>query len=89
MVKCSYIYKVKFADSLLEYYFTSLAAIYEKFSSKDIGVGVQRLYEVGLSDGKTYVGKKAIISKEKLFSKAQNNPRTKIELRTNENKITK
>lgn len=73
------IYKVQFAtpplaDGKTEFYFSSLAAIYETFSSQQIGCAVQRLYNLKVSDGVPYEGKRVTISREVLVSKAQANP---------------
>lgn len=82
MNKQKYIYRVAFReppqeDGKTEFYFTSLAAIYETFTAKQVGCGVQHLYNLGISDGNTYEGRRATITRETLASKEQSNPRNR------------
>ena len=59
-----------------EFFFTSLAAIYEVFTAEQIGCRVNRLYNIGLPDGKPYRGRRCEISREDIHSKAQKAPNT-------------
>lgn len=51
--------------------FTSLSAIYEVFTREQLGVSLKHLYNVHVSDGSTYSGKRCIIRREKVYSKKQ------------------
>lgn len=64
-------------DGKTDYYFTSLAAIYETFTAQQIGCGVQHLYNLGMSDGNTYEGRRAAITRETLASKMQTDPHSR------------
>ena len=70
-----YIYRVWFPeppikfDSRREFYFTSLAAIYEIFTPEQIGCKVSRLWNIGLSQGATYDGRLCRITKEPISRK--------------------
>ena len=82
MAKQVNIYKVSFREpprayGKTDYYFTSLAAIYETFTAAEVGCGVQHLYNLGISDGATYEGRKASVTRETLASKEQSNPRNR------------
>lgn len=76
------IYRVRFkepplsGDERTEFFFTSLAAIYEVFTAEQIGCRVNRLYNIGLPDGKPYRGRRCEISREDIHSKAQKAPNT-------------
>ena len=79
MKKQTYIYKVSFDtppldDDKTDFYFSSLAAIYEQFTAKQIGCGAGHLYNIGVSDGNIYCGKKTHIERVPLTSKAKANP---------------
>lgn len=76
------IYRVEFKiapaeDGKTDYYFTSLAAIYDRFTPEQIGCAVQRLWELHISDGAVYNGKKTTITRETIVSKAQSKPRVR------------
>ena len=74
------IYRVVFneppikGDDRVEFYFTSLSAIYDIFSDAQIGCKVTRLWNIGVSNGTPYNGKLCLITKEPLTTKAQMNP---------------
>ena len=51
--------------------FSSLSAIYEVFTSEQVGVSLKRLYNLRISDGTAYTGKRCIIRREKVYSKKQ------------------
>lgn len=76
------IYKVAFnepptqGDDRTEFYFSSLSAIYEKFSVVQVGCKVSRLWNIGVSRGKTYIGKHCRITSEILTSKPHKNAAT-------------
>lgn len=71
------IYRVQFKepplndDERTEFFFTSLAAIYEVFTAEQIGSKVNRLYNIGLPNGTPYNGKRCGISQEAIHSKSQ------------------
>lgn len=75
----NYIYRVAFNepplynDSRTEFFFHSLAAIYEVFSPEQVGCKVSRLWNVGVSQGKTYIGRKCTITKEPIARKKRTN----------------
>lgn len=66
------IYRVSFAvpvDGVSDFYFASLAAIFERFSVDDIGCGLSNLWRGTVAPGKPYQNKKCKISEEVLFVK--------------------
>lgn len=71
------IYRVRFkepplsGDERTEFFFTSLAAIYEVFTAEQIGCKVSRLYNIGVPDGTPYDGKRCLITREAIHSKTQ------------------
>ena len=76
------IYRVQFKepplndDERTEFFFTSLAAIYDVFTAEQIGCKVNRLCNIGLPDGTPYDGKRCLITQEAIHSKAQKSPFT-------------
>lgn len=54
--------------------FSSLAAIFEVFSVKQIGCGLRHLYNLKVPDGAAYAGRLCIIKREKVFAKRQKRP---------------
>lgn len=58
-----------------EYYFTSIAAIYEQFSPADIGCALSTLWCFGLRVGHPKVTKTCVISKHYIQRKPQTNKR--------------
>lgn len=84
MIKTSYIYKVEFleppyfmshGDTTTDFYFSSLAAIYERFTSKQVGCGVHHLWSLKISDGNVYNGKRCDIRRVELVGKANSTPK--------------
>lgn len=79
MTKAS-IYKVTFIepplsdDSRTEFYFSSLSAIYDTFTPKQVGCKVSRLWNVGVTQGKPYIGRLCQVTKEEIMTKAQKRP---------------
>lgn len=76
-----FIYRVTFREppeqtGERDFFFTSLSAIYERFSPEQIGCKVSRLWNIGVSDGNPYTGAKATITREPLHTKRQNKSRT-------------
>ena len=74
-----FIYRVAFkvppllgVDDRKEFYFHSLAAIYEVFTARQIGCKVTRLWNIGVSHGNTYEGRRCTITKEPILRKMQN-----------------
>ena len=60
-------------DDRSEFYYSTLSAIYEEFTPEQIGCKVTRLWNIGVSDGTPYEGKKCRITRELLMSKQQDN----------------
>ena len=76
-----FIYRVAFkeppllgVDERTEFYFHSLAAIYDTFTGAQIGCKVTRLWNIGVSDGNTYDGRRCKITKEPILRKRRNKP---------------
>lgn len=75
-----HIYRVNFdeppisGDQRCDFYFFSLAAIYELFTPQEIGCAVNRLWALKVSDGNTYEGRKCTISREEVKRKARKLP---------------
>lgn len=74
-----FIYRVAFkeppllgVDDRTEFYFHSLAAIYDTFTAAQIGCKVTRLWNIGVSDGNTYDGRRCKITKEPILRKRRN-----------------
>ena len=74
-----FIYRVEFkvppllgVDDRTEFYFHSLAAIYEVFTARQIGCKVTRLWNIGVSDGNTYNGRRCRITREQILRKTRN-----------------
>lgn len=65
------IYHVSFGDDE-NYYFGSLAAIYDRFTPSEMGVSLARLYDVVITPEKPYRNKKCIIRKGFLQRKKTN-----------------
>lgn len=74
------VFKVKFktppteGDERTEFFFSSLAAIYDLFTPEQVGCAVSRLWALKVSDGNTYEGRKCSISREEVRRKAQKRP---------------
>ena len=70
-----FIYRVAFtghplpSDNRTDFFFHSLAAIYEQFSSAQIGCKLSRLYNIGVSDGNAYRGRLCTITREPIIRK--------------------
>ncbi len=71
-----HIYRVSFKEPPYEFYgeqcdffFGSLSAIYEQFDRNDIGCSVNRLWNLGVSDGKAYHGRRCTITREDVLRK--------------------
>ena len=75
-------YRVEFkeppieGDDRTEFYFSSLAAIYEQFTPEQVGCRVARLWNIGVSDGISYKGRRCSITKEHIRRKTQNKAAT-------------
>jgi hypothetical protein len=52
-----------------DFYFGSLAAIYDRFSVEDIGCAVSRLWSFKISPANPYRGRHCVISEEVLWRK--------------------
>lgn len=75
--KTETIYRVRFktppvqGDEQTEFFFTSLSAIYDVFTPEQIGCGVQRLWNVKITQESPYVGRLCEVRKETVRRKAQ------------------
>lgn len=73
-------YQVKFfqpplqGDEQTEFFFSSLAAIYDHFTPEQVGCCCQHLYNLKVSDGNTYSGAFCEIKKQDIRAKAQKRP---------------
>lgn len=63
------IIKLTFKHPKREFYFGSLAAIYEMFSAEQIGCTVEVLWAYNIEQGKPFENSQCIISKETLTRK--------------------
>lgn len=74
-----FIYRVDFneppidGDPRTDFFFHSLAAIYEVFTAEQIGCKVTRLWNIGLSHGNSYEGRRCRITKEPISRKKRRN----------------
>lgn len=78
-----YIYRVTFKKAPFEgegdpagktdFFFSSLAAIYDLFTSEQIGCKVHRLWNIKITENNPYIGRKCTITKEPLKQKSQQN----------------
>ncbi|KUJ56439.1 hypothetical protein [Chryseobacterium aquaticum] len=65
------IYHVKFhepIDDKNEFFFSSITAIYNNFTAKQIGVAKQTLYQQSLKEGDEYRTKFCIVKKETVLN---------------------
>lgn len=77
----NYIYKVSFKKAPFEgegepagkteFFFGSLSAIYDTFTTNQIGCKVQRLWNCRITEANPYIGKKCTVTKEILKRKKQ------------------
>lgn len=65
------IYHVSIGDDD-HHYFGSLAAVYSKYTQKELGVSLQRLYDIGITPDNPYKNDKCIIRKGVLVRKKTN-----------------
>lgn len=65
------IYHVSFGDDE-NFYFGSLAAVYDRFTPSELGVSLARLYDVAITPEKPYRNDKCIILKGILQRKKTN-----------------
>ena len=70
MKQQEYIYQVRTSDGI-ENYFGSLSAIYEVYTKEEIGCRVEHLWNIGVSDGNEYRGKRCTIKRHPLIRKAR------------------
>lgn len=74
------VYKVAFKapplsdDDRTEFFFTSLAAIYDTFTAAQIGCKATRLWNIGVSKGQRYEGRLCVITREDVVRKTQKQP---------------
>lgn len=75
------IIKVRFhtpVDGQYEYYFTSLAAIFDRFSTVQIGCSLRTLWDYGVTADCPKATRNCVISRHSLFSKPQMTPKSEI-----------
>lgn len=60
-----------------EFYFGSLAAIYEKFTAKQIGCKVETLWNARITGDQPYSNRLCVVSRETVTRKAQRTPARK------------
>lgn len=75
MTAAQHIYHVSFpepVDGKTDHYFSSLAAIFTTFTPAQIGCGVRRLWNIGITPENPYNGRKCTITKKPLTRKRQN-----------------
>lgn len=71
--------KVQFfnpVDGQSEYYFGSIAAIFERFSADQLGCTIESMWAYKLTSERPKITKKCTISKHTIVRKPQNNPKT-------------
>lgn len=69
------IFHLQFKATRNDHYFGSIAAIYEAFTAKDLGVSRSRLYDFGIDDARPYTNKICTIKKSLLHRKPGNRMR--------------
>lgn len=75
MSEWEFIYRVAFNEPPLEnddsweFYFTSLSAIYEKFTPEQVGCKVSRLWNLKITPDKPYNGRRCRITKDPVLRK--------------------
>lgn len=75
------IIKVQFhnpVDGSCEWHFTSLAAIFDRFSPAQIGCSLRTLWDNGIAVGSPKATRNCIISRHPLFSKPQSNTKNRL-----------
>ena len=73
--------KVQFhtpVEGSCDWYFTSLAAIFDRFSPAQIGCTLRTLWDRGVAVGSPKATRTCVISRHPLFSKPQTNPKNEI-----------
>lgn len=61
-----------FAPVRVDYYFGSLAAIYEVFTPEQIGCKIETLWAANIKEGVPKITKNCVISKHNILRKKQN-----------------
>lgn len=80
MMRSDSVFHVKFktppivGDKRTDFFFASLAAIYDTFTPDQIGCSVNRLWKLKVSDGNPYQGRLCDIRREEVRRKAQKRP---------------
>lgn len=74
--RAEHVYRVSFKEPLPEvcegktdFFFTSLAAIYDQFNKRDIGCQVSRLWNLKITPDSPYRGRRCVITKEPVARK--------------------
>lgn len=80
MMRSDSVFHVRFktppieGDERTDFFFSSLAAIYDTFTPDQIGCAVNRLWKLRVSDGNPYYGRLCDIRREEVRRKAQKRP---------------
>ncbi len=72
MANQQHIYRVSFPEPVAgktDHFFGSLSAIFTTFTPAEIGCGVRRLWNIGITSENPYNGRKCTITKEPLTRK--------------------
>lgn len=78
--RTDHIYRVAFNEpprkdsDRTEFYFHSLAAIYDVFTPKEVGCKVSNLWNLGVSNGNPYLGRNCTVTREPVARKRQKRP---------------
>lgn len=78
--KQDFIYRVEFIDCPLigdnrkDFFFHSLAAIYEVFTPEQVGCKVTRLWNLGVAYGNSYHGRLCSVTREPIMRKRHKRP---------------
>ncbi len=65
------IYHVRFGENS-DYYFGSISAIYDRFTTAEVGISKESLWNYGIKRDKPYKGKKCVIYKGIIHRKRGN-----------------
>lgn len=71
-----YAYEVRFHEAPeghaeRSHYFFSLAAIFDHFTTSEVGCSVQALYRAGVREGRKYEGRRCVVRRVSIYRKTQ------------------
>lgn len=72
------IFQVQFKATGKDHFFGSIAAIYDKFTPKEIGVSQQRLYDFDIDEDRPYSNKLCTIKKTSFHRKPGNRKKDRV-----------